>query len=145
VADRGAGYDGRRLVACAQREMSAQSHAGRPPTVQRGSGSSPRSFQVSTVARLTARRSAISGIPTGSMRRSVEKVLTPDKGCGDNHYMTFRPHQDSIERSDALLICAGWLQRNNLGTFDSWLAHEIDNLINLYLASGEDALWSIFE
>lgn len=83
---------------------------------------------------------------------SVGKVLTVGKGCGHNTYMTttqtaanFQPFQGSTARSDALLICAGWLQRNNLGSFDSWLDHEVNNLIDLYLARGEGALWSIFE
>jgi hypothetical protein len=95
LSDRTYSFVGSRDVALAQREMSPQSHAGRPPTVHRGSGSSPRSRQVSTVARLTARRSAISAIPTGSMRESVAKVLTSGKGCDDNHYMTSRQFADT--------------------------------------------------
>jgi hypothetical protein len=43
---------------------------------------------MSTVARLTPSRSAISISPTGSTRKSVEKVLTEGKSLLDNLYMT---------------------------------------------------------
>jgi hypothetical protein len=47
--------------------MSHRQHqAGCPPTVQRGSGSSPRCRQSSTVSRWTLSRSPISASPTGS-------------------------------------------------------------------------------
>lgn len=54
-----------RPVELAQAAMSAQFHAGRPPTVHRGSGSRPRWRHMSTVGRSTPSRSAISVIPTG--------------------------------------------------------------------------------
>jgi len=79
-----------RPVALAQASTSGQFHAGRPPTVQRGSGMTPLCRQMSTVGRLTPSRSATSAMPTGSqslMPTSVEKVLTLGKVCVDNHYM----------------------------------------------------------
>jgi hypothetical protein len=56
-----------RPVACAHVSMSAQFHAGRPPTVHRGAGNSPRCRHWSTVDRCTLSRAAISTAPTGSM------------------------------------------------------------------------------
>lgn len=75
----------------AHASMSGQFHAGLPPTVQSGSGSTSRTRHMSTVARLTPSRSAISGMPTGSQFRTpetVSNVLTSDQECRDNHYMT---------------------------------------------------------
>lgn len=83
-------YAEARPVSTAHECTSGQFHAGLPPTVQRGSGSTPRSRHVSTVGRGKPSRSAISMMPTGSqssMSRTVVKVLTPSKKCGDNHYM----------------------------------------------------------
>lgn len=80
-----------RPVSLAQASTSGQFHAGLPPTVHDGSGMTPRCRQMSTVGRLTPSRSATSAMPTGSqssMPNTVEKVLTPGKGCVDNHYMT---------------------------------------------------------
>lgn len=79
-----------RPVDSAQASTSGQFHAGRPPTVQVGSGMTPRCRQMSTVGRLTPSRSATSAMPTGSqssMPLTVGKVLTYRKVCVDNHYM----------------------------------------------------------
>lgn len=80
-----------RPVDLAHASTSGQFQAGLPPTVQVGSGMTPRCRQMSTVGRLTPSRSATSAMPTGSqssMSATVEKVLTEGKGCVDNHYMT---------------------------------------------------------
>ena len=80
-----------RPVSRAQASTSGQFQAGLPPTVHRGSGSTPRVRQMSTVGRLTPSRSAISGMPTGSqffMGRTVKNLLTPGKRCSDTLYMT---------------------------------------------------------
>lgn len=83
-------HSGSRPVSLAHLCTSGQFHAGRPPTVQRGSGSSFLCRQMSTVGRCTPKRSAISVMPTGSHSFTwvtVGKVLTPVYGCVDNHYM----------------------------------------------------------
>lgn len=98
-----------RPVSCAHLSTSGQFQAGRPPTVQRGSGMTPRLRQMSTVGRLTPSRSATSWMPTGSqffMPRTVEKVLTLDKRCGDNHYMqsSRKKLQSEIVPGDVILF-----------------------------------------
>jgi hypothetical protein len=80
-----------RPVSDAQASTSGQSHAGLPPTVQRGSGSTPRKRHTSTVSRFTPSRDAISGMPTGSQsftKETVANLLTVDQGCSDSCYMT---------------------------------------------------------
>lgn len=79
-----------RPVFFAHLATSGQFQAGRPPTVQRGSGKPrERIRQASTAERETLIRSAISTVPTGSqaMEDSVGKVLTPGQECGHNTYM----------------------------------------------------------
>lgn len=55
-----------RPVSEAHLAMSAQFQQGRPETVHRGGGSTPRNFQVLTVCSATPSRSAMSLDPTGS-------------------------------------------------------------------------------
>lgn len=108
-----ADYVARRPVALAHFSMSGQFHAGRPPTVQRGSGKpSARILHASTADRETPSRAAISTVPTGSqvMPNTVGKVLTGVKVCRYNTYMTknqptvmieikgLRNRQDNIPR-----------------------------------------------
>ena len=80
-----------RPVSAAHASTSDQFHAGLPPTVQRGSGSSSRKRHVSTVCRRTPSLSAISGMPTGSqsvMKETVANLLTLGYPCSNNNYMT---------------------------------------------------------
>lgn len=83
---------GSRPVPRAHTATSAHSHAGRPPTVHRGSGnvtSRRRIRQASTALRVTPRRWAISTVPTGSQAipRSVCTMLTSEARCAHNTYM----------------------------------------------------------
>lgn len=100
-----------RPVFSAQASTSGQFQAGLPPTVQDGSGSTSRSRHMSTVCRLTPRRSAISGMPTGSQIATlitVEKDLTSVQWRRDNHYMSKIARRPTGARSIKLAHPVPW-------------------------------------
>lgn len=84
-----------RPLLLAHASMSGQFHAGLPPTVQSGSGSTSRCRQASTVVRLTPSRSAISEMPTGEQsfmaRNRTSECIDNQHGCMDNQHMTQTP------------------------------------------------------
>lgn len=99
-----------RPVFSAHASTSGQFQAGRPPTVQEGSGRTLRSRHMSTVCRLTDSRSAISGMPTGSqvaMPITVEKDLTTVQGCRDTIYMAQTLNGNQIQPGDTVTFESG--------------------------------------
>jgi hypothetical protein len=107
-----------RLLPFAHASTSGQFHAGRPPTVQLGSGNSPRNRHTSTVSRFTPRRSAISGMPTGSqvMERTVANLLTTDQDCSDTQYMTQTVTTTKARlllNGDTILVTNKWWNTEN--------------------------------
>jgi hypothetical protein len=89
--------------------MSHRQHqAGCPPTVQRGSGRSPRCRQSSTVSRWTPSRSLISANPTGSCFlcwsaiEQLGQVVVPEQSERAPH-MSCRP-PDSVFQVELPLV-----------------------------------------